>query len=134
MVGGPAYSSAELQRGDTILRVDGDDVTAATFPQKIVGSDIPGSEVTLSVRRESTQTVEDVKIRRMARESLANFEHMFELFTRVKESALLEADDERAASVDACISHWSRMVLLSAAVCVCVCVCLCVCVCVCVCV
>ena len=41
VVGGPAYASAELQRGDTVLRVDGQPVTAGNFSEAILGSDIP---------------------------------------------------------------------------------------------
>ena len=41
VVGGPAYSCAELHRGDVIVKVDGVDVAEDTFTNAVIGEDIP---------------------------------------------------------------------------------------------
>ena len=51
--GGPAYKSKQLDKGDVILRVDGHDVTLESCPDALVGNDVPGSSVTLTVQKGS---------------------------------------------------------------------------------
>lgn len=51
--GGPAHSSGLLEQGDEILKVDGKEVTEDTFPGIVIGSDAPGSIVTLTVLQAS---------------------------------------------------------------------------------
>jgi hypothetical protein len=41
VVGGPAYTCAELDRGDIVTKVDGIDVTEETFPRAVIGVDLP---------------------------------------------------------------------------------------------
>ena len=54
-IGGPAYASAQLERGDRITQVDGEDVTADTIGTALIGCDVPGSEVTLKVLSAASQ-------------------------------------------------------------------------------
>lgn len=51
--GGPAYKSKQLVKGDVILRVDGHDVTLESCPDALVGNDVPGSFVTVTVQKGS---------------------------------------------------------------------------------
>ena len=51
VVGGPAYNSRQLHHGDIILKVDGIPVTQANIHEVLVGHDMPGSPVVLSVVR-----------------------------------------------------------------------------------
>jgi S1-C subfamily serine protease len=51
VVGGPAYNSRQLFRGDVISKVDGVPVTQSNVHEAIVGNDVPGSQVTISVAR-----------------------------------------------------------------------------------
>ena len=53
--GGPAHNSGQLEPGDELLKVDGKDVTEDTFQSIIMGSDTPGSIVTLTVLKISGQ-------------------------------------------------------------------------------
>ena len=53
--GGPAHNSGLLEPGDELLKVDGKDVTEDTFPSIVIGSDTPGSIVTLTVLKTSGQ-------------------------------------------------------------------------------
>ena len=51
VVGGPAYNSGQLEPGDTILQIDHSPVTAEGLQQALIGSDVPGTTVTLTVRK-----------------------------------------------------------------------------------
>ena len=51
--GGPAFRCKQLDHGDVILKVDGEDVTLESCPQALIGCDIPGSLVAVTVRKGS---------------------------------------------------------------------------------
>ena len=51
VVGGPAYNSRQLHHGDVIVKVDGIPITAANIHEVMVGDDIPGAPVVVSVAR-----------------------------------------------------------------------------------
>jgi C-terminal processing protease CtpA/Prc len=51
VVGGPAFNSRQLQHGDIIVKVDGTPVTQANIHEMMVGNDIPGTPVLVSVTR-----------------------------------------------------------------------------------
>jgi hypothetical protein len=55
----------------------------------------------------------DVTIRRMARVEMADHVQMFELFTNIKEVAMVDKP-EGAKKVDDCISLWTKMLLADA--------------------
>jgi C-terminal processing protease CtpA/Prc len=51
VVGGPAYNSRQLYHGDVIVKVDGIPITASNIHEVMVGDDIPGAPVVVSVAR-----------------------------------------------------------------------------------
>ena len=51
VVGGPAYNSRQLHHGDVIVKVDGIPITASNIHEVMVGDDIPGAPVIVSVAR-----------------------------------------------------------------------------------
>ena len=51
VVGGPAAQSKLLHQGDKILRVDGIAVTKDNILRHLIGSDIPGSTVCITVAK-----------------------------------------------------------------------------------
>ena len=51
VVGGPAHSSKELEHGDVILKVDGSEATEENIFQLLVGSDVPGSIVEITIAK-----------------------------------------------------------------------------------
>ena len=57
VIGGPAYASAELECGDVITRVDGEEATADTVRPALVGCDVLGSVVTLTVVAAANQVI-----------------------------------------------------------------------------
>ena len=55
IVGSPAFNCKQITRGDVILRVDGIDATADNIIDLLVGSDIAGSSVEISLARGGAQ-------------------------------------------------------------------------------
>ena len=51
VVGGPAYNSGQLQQNDVISQIDGLPVSIENIHDALLGSDVPGSTVTITVRR-----------------------------------------------------------------------------------
>jgi C-terminal processing protease CtpA/Prc len=58
VVGGPAFTSKSLGRGDEILEVDGKPVTEKTIEILLAGNDKPGSLVVLTVSKGSDRVSE----------------------------------------------------------------------------
>jgi hypothetical protein len=58
VVGGPAFNSGQLVPGDSIVQIDGKLVTAKDLFEELVGSDIPGTTVTLTVKSKRDQIAE----------------------------------------------------------------------------
>jgi hypothetical protein len=115
--GGPAFNSRQLSRGDQILQVDGFDCAEAstdTMHNLLVGSDIPGSTVTVTVKKYSQGvhgTVQDVTLVRMANEEIVDRRKLFELFTRLKDHAKQHHAHGIAKMIDDTILLWTRMVI-----------------------
>ncbi len=112
VVGGPAFNSRQLHHGDVIVKVDGTPVTQSNIHEMMVGNDIPGTPVLVTItrggpkvtaaRRRSARrphhrlnrhpsnprtrqgpTV-DVRMTRMATEEIYDRRRVFELFTALK--------------------------------------------------
>lgn len=63
VIGGPAYKCKQLERGDVIQKVDGVEVDEDNFQQALVGNDLPGSSVTLTVMKgEGAEEVRKVSL------------------------------------------------------------------------
>eukprot|EP00960_Hanusia_phi_P062195 765084-Hanusia_phi.AAC.2 len=108
--GGPAYDSKLLSKGDKILTVDHKPVTPETAPSAIIGSDVPGTFVTLQIRHQNNEITE-VKLRRVASEIIADRRAMFEIFTSLKNRA---KDEHLTSLLDEAISLWTKMLKASA--------------------
>ena len=105
VVGGPAFNCQQLDRGDELLQVDGQPVTEANRHRLLIGKDLPGSQVTLTVRKASGAT-KDVIISRMKSEQIADKRRIFELFTTILD--LVAGYDERQ------VRHGSACVVVRA--------------------
>jgi C-terminal processing protease CtpA/Prc len=57
VIGGPAYKCKQLDRGDKIIKVDGYEVDENNFQAMLLGDDIPGSFVILTVLKEGSEEV-----------------------------------------------------------------------------
>ncbi len=99
LIGGP--SSGLVEKGDVILRIDGESVTEDDVAAKLMGCDIPGSQILLTVYRrgsmsphssESLRDFEecevvkevDVLVTRMATSEIADRRRMFDLFATLE--------------------------------------------------
>lgn len=52
--GGPAYASRKIEKGDQIVKVDGNKVVGTTnLSNAITGNDVPGSKVTFTIQHYS---------------------------------------------------------------------------------
>jgi hypothetical protein len=49
--GGPAFNTEEIDKGDTIIKVDDQDVTEDNIQSLLVGPDIPGTTVVVTVKK-----------------------------------------------------------------------------------
>ena len=51
VIGGPAYNCQLLERGDVILKIDSVEVDEDTLLTYLIGNDVPGSKVTITVMK-----------------------------------------------------------------------------------
>ena len=111
LVGSPAFLSHKFKRGDRVLKIDGEDVdeSGAGLTKMLIGSDVPGTDVTVTVKREG-DNVFDVTLTRATTLELADKKKMFQLFAQIKDLAhqredkgpndSQNADDSIASSSD----------------------------------
>ena len=57
VIGGPAYKCKQLDKGDKIIKVDGYEVDENNFQALLLGDDIPGSFVILTVLKGGSEEV-----------------------------------------------------------------------------
>ena len=129
VLGGPAFNTRQLSKGDLILKIDG---FACTSKEEIhnllLGEDIPGTTVTLTVKHNHHDSadrwmywdddvdvlldgvIRDVTLIRMANEEIVDRRRIFELFTSLKDHALQRHDHDTGYIVDETISLWTKMV------------------------
>lgn len=90
VVGGPAYNSRHLDKGDVVVEIDGNAVTSDNLSQLLVGCDVAGSAVTITVKKGGkTGAKKSVTLLRMPSEAIADRRRLFELFTAMKARATL---------------------------------------------
>jgi len=93
-----------------ILKIDGTAVTRDNVSSLLVGSDIPGSTVTLTVKKGFSNVI-DVVLARMATEVIADRRRLFELFTDIKEESPTAA---MSSKIDSVINLWTKMTIAEA--------------------
>jgi hypothetical protein len=98
LIGGPAFG--HLQKGDLIVKIDGNEVNDDNILPFLLGSDIPGSQVIITVQRRKEGTMGnigselygyhnlfagsdkvDVVLTRISTAEIADRRRMFDLFT-----------------------------------------------------
>jgi len=90
LIGGPACNSAQLDKGDVILTIDGISVLDDNIHDLLVGEDLPGSTVRIGVQKVRTNQIHEVSMVRVASSEIADRRRLFELFTALKSSAQKE--------------------------------------------
>ena len=94
----------EFIPGDTILKIDGTTVTPETISAHLVGSDVPGSTVRMTISHQGS--IKDISLKRMDSHVIAGKLKISELFTSMKERALDSNVPEFADIVNKCIDSW----------------------------
>jgi hypothetical protein len=83
LLGSPAHLVGRLKRGDVILQVDSQDVGTHNIVDRIKGSDLPGSSVSLRVARPGRKRPLDVTVLRATKESVDRTRQTFELISEL---------------------------------------------------
>ena len=73
---------AYLLKGDIIVKVDDQPTTTETVQRQLIGEDVPGTSVMLTVRRGHTERT--AQLIRMANSDIADMRRVFEIFTNLK--------------------------------------------------
>ena len=136
VVGGPAYNTGMLSKGDEITHIDDKEVHVLLQlpPHKhghtnhqqprvfsprqgyeqlgaaLTGSDVPGTTLKLTVKKFRTGEIREVVLTRMATEMIADRRRLFELFTCLKDRAIQDNDTVARHCVDQVIDLWTKMV------------------------
>ena len=132
VVGGPAYNTRQIERGDEIMLVDGQEAHSVHELQALLrGDDAPGSSVSVHLMRPNGEEI-TVSMKRMATEEIADKRKMLELFTLLENFVESSPDtplDKHDSSergeeegpkaqalqtVDEAIQLWSKMLLADA--------------------
>jgi hypothetical protein len=101
-------SHQHVQVGDTILKVDKKKVTMEDYESALLGCDVPGSRVQLSILKPDGREV-DVTLSRMARSEMADSVKMFEYFTKLEEFIANSGDEAHALVMDNTIALYTKM-------------------------
>lgn len=83
VVGGPAYESKLLEKGDIVTQIDHCQVSVADVQQRLIGADIVDSTITLTVRKKSGKAV-DIFLKRVDSSTLSDRFKMLKLFNECK--------------------------------------------------
>ena len=81
--GSPAQLVGKLKKGDTILQVDGENVDTKNIVEKIKGSDLPSSSVSIQVTRVGKKRPLEVTILRATKESVEYSRKTFEMLSQL---------------------------------------------------
>jgi S1-C subfamily serine protease len=57
IIGGPAFHSALIEKGDLVLGVDGNKISEESICSALIGDDVPGSSVVVTVQKRNHQVV-----------------------------------------------------------------------------
>ena len=106
---GPAYNSQKLKKGDVIVKVNGVEVDDESLHSHLIGTDVPGSFVKVTVIRAGFQDPMSVTLMRVAATAIADNVRMFELFTALKDQALKANDRGTESLIDEAIELWTAM-------------------------
>jgi len=99
--GSPAQLVGKLKKGDTILQVDGENVDTKNIVEKIKGSDLPSSSVSIQVTRVGKKRPLEVTILRATKESVEYARKTFEMLSELAQlsgASGFEDDSEGPAS------------------------------------
>ena len=91
--GSPAHIGGKILPGDRIVKVDGEPAASGNIFEKVKGSDMPGSSVTIQFVREGRKRPLEMTVLRAAKQSVDYTRKTFEM---LQELALLAGADDHA--------------------------------------
>lgn len=106
VVGGPGWLSRQIYKGDTIVKIDGEDADESSLQSQLIGTDTPGTGVTLQIKRQQDGELRTVSLKRMPSIIISERLKLFDLFTELKEQ---DHNAQVTALADKCISAWTDM-------------------------
>ena len=109
MVGGPAFKSKKVDKGDVILSIDDKQVKGAAIITALQGK--PSSSVTLKIQKKSTGRVEDVMLERMLTAAIADKRQMFDIFTQIESLFTQKNDAIGVKYTEDALELWTQMML-----------------------
>jgi len=108
LVGGPAYYSKVLESGDEILEVDGAKIEPNMLANTLLGSDIPGTFVNITVRQVRGE-IKTVKLKRISSESMSEQRlHIFEIINEAKNAADRHRASDLHQMLENILEKWSE--------------------------
>jgi C-terminal processing protease CtpA/Prc len=109
LVGSPAMSSRQIERGDVILAVDGQPATAHNIVHLIHSPDIPGTCVTLTMQQRDGGE-RDLTLTRMASAKAAERKKLFDLFASLRVHLLQHSGDREGGLIlEQCMQQWASL-------------------------
>jgi predicted nucleic acid-binding Zn-ribbon protein len=111
LVGGPAFNSNKVFKGDKIVSVDSVPVVGGDIIPRLEGSDDPGSVVMIGLQRKDSNIVEELKLRRMDNKQIADKRQLFELFTKLLDKAIKKCDKESEVYTTEALDLWTAEML-----------------------
>jgi predicted nucleic acid-binding Zn-ribbon protein len=111
LVGGPAFNSKKVFKGDKIVSVDSVPVVGGDVIPSLKGSDVPGSVVTIGLQRKDSKSVDEVKLRRMDNTQIADKRLIFELFTKLIDKSHKNRDKDSENYTTEALDLWTAEML-----------------------
>jgi len=108
LIGSPALSSRQISKGDRIVKVDGLQVNEDNVHEALIGSDLPGSFVQLTLQTKDNK-IKEVLLSRMSTQKLSRRKQMFEFLTTMKELAL-QTGLAQVDQVEEAARQWSASI------------------------
>ena len=78
--GGPAYNCGQFGIGDAILQIDNSDASPENVDDLLRGDDIPGSYLSIKIRKASASDELEVKLQRMPSAVISRHFEIFQSF------------------------------------------------------
>jgi chromosome segregation ATPase len=111
LVGGPAFNSKKVFKGDKIVSIDSVPVEGKDIIPRLKGSDAPGSVVVVGLQKRHSSNVEQVKLRRMENTQIADKRQIFELFTKLIDTSRKRRDKESEEYTTEALDLWTAEML-----------------------
>jgi C-terminal processing protease CtpA/Prc len=111
LVGGPAFKSKRVFKGDKIVSIDSVPVVGGEIIPRLKGTDAPGSVVTIGLQRKDSKSVDEVKLRRMENTQIADKRQIFELFTKLIDKSHKNRDNDSETYATEALDLWTAEML-----------------------